>query len=151
MPNLEFDTGLKSFSINGDESKTISFCPGDPFFMERVEETFVKIQAAHLKAQKMQDVANGDEKKKSEYARNADSEIRALLDGLFDAPVSDMFANKRSIYALGGARPLWFNFMMAVIEACVSAAESADAAETTSQETEVSARLQKLLNKYGKK
>lgn len=151
MQNLEFDTGLVSFSINGDEGKTISFCPGDLFFMERVEATYAKIQAAHIKAQKMQEVANCDEKKIREYKRQADAEIRTLLDGLFDAPVSDMIAPGRAIYALAGPRPLWFNFMMAVIEACVSAAESADAAEATSIETDVSARLQRLLKKYGKK
>lgn len=142
MPNLDFDTGVKTFTINNDENKTILFCPSDREFLDVISAAIDKLSATQDKWAKMSEAANGDVKKLDDCAKRAEAELREIVDGIFEKPVcSDLFG-RQSVYSLASGAPLWFNFLLAVIEAFD--------AEIAIQQKETNPKLQRLLKKYGK-
>ena len=118
MSALQFETGIKTFDINGDPERVITFNPMDLNFIHRLYEVFRKIDALHkgyqIKADKL-----ADPEKILKALHQADMEIRKLLDETFLDTVSDkVFQGQSSLAITGDGVPLWMGFLVAVIAQC---------------------------------
>lgn len=143
MPNLEIETGVKTFTINNDECRTITFCPTDYGFIKRLESAYEQLDTAQEKWADEGREAGDDVHKMMAVIDGAEKEIRALIDFAFNAPISGIVFQGLSAYAIAGGAPLWANFLLAVFDECDK--------EFTTQEKMTNPRLQRLLQKYGKR
>ena len=136
---LNFDTGLVSFSVNG--KRDISFNPTDSNFVERLFNTFdvldKKQDSYKEEIEKM-----SDKREVFEVARRRDVEMRDMIDGVFcDSICADIFGDM-NVYAMADGLPVWCNFLMAVM----------DQVDTTfaKEQKATNPRIQKYTAKYHK-
>lgn len=116
MAELIFETGLKTYSLNGKIN--VEFNPTDSTFSEQLFATFDtldKKQEAY-KAEVEQAKSYGGSKKIFEIARRRDAEIRELVDGVFGKPVCEAVFGCMNAYALADGLPVWVNLMLAVMD-----------------------------------
>jgi hypothetical protein len=113
MNNLNFETGLVTYSVNG--TREVSFNPTDSYFVERLFSAFEALD-------KKQDAYRAEVEKAAnkreifEIARKRDEEMRGIIDGVFGQPVcADVFGGMNT-YSIAGGLPVWCNFMLAVID-----------------------------------
>ena len=57
-----------------------------------------------------------DKKEIFEFARERDTEMREIIDGLFGVPVSEALFGGMNVYALANGLPVWCNLMLAVMD-----------------------------------
>jgi hypothetical protein len=143
MQNIDIGTSLKTFTINNDESRTISFCPTDHEFIKRMGSAYDRLEAAQNKWAQSAKEAGDNIEKLLAIMDDSEKEMRGLIDYAFAAPVSEVVFRGVSVYALADGAPLWANFLLAVFDECC--------AELTAQEKMANPRLQALMKKYGKK
>lgn len=113
MLELNIDTGLKEYNING--KCTVLFNPTDPNFIERIFNAFDDLDAKHEEYNKAIQKEN-DGKKLFELAREMDKEMRATIDSVFGCEVCGPVFGDVSVYAASDGLPLWANLMVAVID-----------------------------------
>lgn len=92
MQSINFDSGYKEYAVNGDESNVIRINITDFNIIKRYNEAMPKLQTM---AQRY--AANKDSFSTNELSI-IDSEIRSVVDEIFDADVSS--------HAFGNAHPL---------------------------------------------
>lgn len=113
MKELNFDTGLVSYDLNGKVE--VTFNPSDSNFVERLYSAFEdldkKQEGYKATIEKM-----ADKKEIFEFARERDSEMREIIDGLFCVPVSEALFGGMNVYALANGLPVWCNLMLAVMD-----------------------------------
>ena len=121
MAELNFDTGLVTYKVNGGAD--ITFNPADVAFVKRLFATFDGLS----ERQEAIEFENGDVTGSELFAlvERRDREMRAKIDEVFAEPVSDKVLGKASVYALAGGLPLWCNFLMAVIDEIDASIEDA--------------------------
>ncbi len=113
MNTLNFETGLVTFSVNGRAE--ITFNPTDSSFVERLFcafDTLDKKQDAY----KEEISTVGDKKEIFEIARRRDSEMRELIDGVFETAVCGDIFGGMNVYAMADGLPVWCNFLLAVMD-----------------------------------
>lgn len=139
MPELRFDTGLVSYSING--AAEVSFNPTDLSFMQRIFRTFDLLEEKQQEYEKARgDVS--DNKSFFELSRRMDNEMREVIDEAFGKPVcADVFGSM-NVYAVAGGLPVWCNLIFSVID-LFDASVTAETAKTNP-------RLEQYLKKYRK-
>jgi|GEM_PF-674698 len=145
MASLNLDIGLKTFDINGDPERAISFPPSDSVFISRLYDGFEKIEDYHQTLQKELTEAEGTPEV-LDIGREADNAIKAILNGMFsdyNDNASDIVFGKLSSVGVAGGVPLWAGLIIAVLEECDGYA--------VKQSTITNPRLKKLLAKYKKK
>lgn len=113
MKELNFDSGLASYSLNG--KCEVSFNPADRSFVERFYNTFDEM--GHL----MESYAKNAEELKDPseafaLARQRDEQMGKVLDGLFDAPVCAAVFGDMSLCAFAGGFPAWLNLMLVILD-----------------------------------
>ena len=138
MSELNFDTGLVTYKVNGQCE--ITFNPADVAFVKRLFNTFDGLS----KRQDDIDVENGeiDGTALFDLAEQREKEMRAEIDDIFGDNVCDKIFGKVSVYALAGGLPLWCNFLMAVIDKIDAAIED--------EQKLASPRVAKYMAKYAK-
>lgn len=110
---LNFETGLVSFSVNG--GLEITFNPTDSAFVEKLFNAFDTLDGRQ-EAYKAETEKTSDKRKIFEIAHKRDAEMREIIDGVFDCPVcSDVFG-KMNVYAMANGLPVWCNFMLAIMD-----------------------------------
>lgn len=113
MKELNFDTGLVSYDLNGKVE--VTFNPSDSNFVERLYSAFEgldkKQEGYKATIEKM-----ADKKEIFEFARERDAEMREIIDGLFCVPVSEALFGGMNVYALANGLPVWCNLMLAVMD-----------------------------------
>lgn len=142
MSTLSFETGIKTFDINGDPERAISFNPTDVNFIHRLYDAFGKLEALRkanqLKAEKQQET-----KKVLQIFHQEDLEIRRILDGVFGpAACAAAFGDLAANAVTSDGLPLWGGFIVAVLAQC-------DTAMVERQEAR-NPKLEALLAKYKK-
>lgn len=139
MKELNFDSGLVTYSLNG--KCEVSFNPTDSNFVERLYSAFEELDKKQegYKAQ-VEKMAN--KREIFDFARERDTEMRGIIDGVFEAPVSDAVFCGMNVYAVANGLPVWCNLMLAVM----------DEIDTTfaREQKATNPRLQKYLAKYQK-
>ena len=113
MTELNFESGLVTYSLNG--KCEVSFNPTDSNFVERLyaafEELDKKQEGYRAQIEKM-----ADKREIFDFARERDTEMRGIIDGVFDAPVSEAVFGGMNVYAVAGGLPVWCNLMLAVMD-----------------------------------
>lgn len=119
MKEISFDSGLISYSLNG--KLEVSFNPADPVFVERLYGGIDKmgdIQDAYAnKADELKDPTEV-----FSVARQRDSEIGEVMDGVFGAPVCDAVFGNMSPCAFANGFPVWLNLMLSIVDEVESSA-----------------------------
>ena len=113
VKSLNFESGLVTYNING--KCQVSFNPTDSNFVEHLylafEDLDKKQESYRTQVEKL-----ADKREIFDFARERDVEMRQVIDGLFDAPVSDSLFGGMSVYAVAGGLPVWCNLMLAVMD-----------------------------------
>jgi len=139
MKELNFETGLVTYNING--AAQVSFNPTDASFGERLFNTFDSLDKKQ-DAYKAEAERTGDKREVFQLARRLDEEMRAMIDEVFDQPVSEPLFGGMNVYAIADGAPVWVNLMLTVIE-------EIDTSFAREQKA-TNPRLQKYLNKWKK-
>lgn len=113
VKSLNFESGLVTYNING--KCQVSFNPTDSNFVERLYLAFEDLDKKQ-ESYKTQVEKLADKREIFDFARERDVEMRQVIDGLFDAPVSDSLFGGMSVYAVAGGLPVWCNLMLAVMD-----------------------------------
>lgn len=113
MKELNFDSGLVTYSLNG--KCEVSFNPTDSAFVERLYHTFEELDKKQENYKSsMQNLQ--DKKEIFNFARERDAEMREILDAVFGVPVSDALFGDMNVYAIANGLPVWCNLMLAIMD-----------------------------------
>lgn len=138
MPELNFDTGLVTYKVNGGHE--ISFNPADVAFVKRLFNTFDSLSKQQDEIEVVDKEITGAEL--FDLVEQREKKMREDIDGIFESKVSDAIFGKVSVFALAGGLPLWCNFLMAVIDKVDAAIED--------EQKQSSPRVAKYMAKYEK-
>ena len=112
MKELQFDDGIQEFNVNN--RAVVRFCPTDYQFAERLAQVFDKMDALQQKFQGKITAAGSDTWK---VCREIDSEMRSVIDNLFDQPgISSEIFGTTSCYGIGNGLPIWCNLILAIMD-----------------------------------
>ena len=143
--NLNFDSGLVSFEVNGGND-AVRFNPTDAEFFGRLVDTVTALQTRMDRY--AEDVKKeGDVVNRFELLKALDNDVEISIDELFRTPgmCRKIFADGDthiSPTALAGGFPIWLNFLLAVAD---KADESVKIQEKLSK-----TRVEKYTSKYHK-
>lgn len=113
MKELNFETGLETYTINGGVK--VAFNPTDDVFVERLFDSFNALADKQEKYQKRAE-KTANKREIFDTARQIDKEIREMLDGLFETPICDAAFGKMNVCALAGGLPAWSNLLFAIMD-----------------------------------
>lgn len=113
MPDIQFDTGLVSYTLNGKSA--VYFNPTDSTFIERLFNTFDELDKKqdNYKAE-IDKVA--DKREIFEVAKRRDAEMREMIDSVFGLPVCDELIGGMNVYSLANGLPVWANLLLAIMD-----------------------------------
>ena len=113
MNTLNFDTGVVTFSVNGKAE--VSFNPTDSNFVEKLYTAFEALDKKQ-ESYKAQIEKIADKKEIFDFARERDTEMRDVIDGLFGVKISEAVFGGMNVYAMSNGLPVWCNLMLAVMD-----------------------------------
>jgi len=113
MKELNFESGLVTYSLNG--KCEVSFNPTDSNFVERLYSAFEELDKKQ-DGYKAQIEKMSNKREIFDFARERDAEMRGIIDGVFEYPVSDAIFGGMNVYAVAGGLPVWCNLMFAVMD-----------------------------------
>lgn len=137
MKELQFDTGLVTYKVNG--AHEITFNPGDILFVKKLFDVFDKLAKQQDDAENM-DAKEADGAKLFEMAERQDAQMREEIDSVFGSGTADAIFQGMSVFALAGGFPLWANFFFAVIDEIDG--------NLSEEEQKAHARCEKYMKKY---
>lgn len=140
MPEIRFDTGLVTYNLNGVVE--VSFNPTDSNFVEKLFGTFDQLDRQQEEYRQEVNAAT-DNRKVFEIARKRDTEMRSLIDGVFDTDVCKPLFGSMNVYAMADGLPAWCNLMLAILDIVK---ESFDR-----EQKAIDPRVEKFVSKYRKK
>lgn len=113
---INFSTGLEEYEIPGPGGTVkVLLNLTDLAFIERIFDTFNRMDDKQEEYSKAIEAAK-DTNKIFEVLRRMEAEMRAEIDGVFNAEVCEGIFGKLSVYALADGLPLWVNLMLALID-----------------------------------
>lgn len=114
MKELNFDSGVVSYSLNG--KCEVSFNPADRVFAEKLckgIDTMDKIMNDYAKKGEGLQGPEGA----FDLARERDDKMAEVLDGLFNAPVCASVFGDMSLCAFAkNGFPAWLNLMLSIVD-----------------------------------
>lgn len=113
MKQLQFDTGLVSYDLNG--MAQVTFNPTDSAFVERLFCTFDALDQRQEAYRAEVEKAAGS-REIFEIARKRDGEMRAMIDEALGQPVCAALFGGMNVYALADGLPVWCNLMLALMD-----------------------------------
>lgn len=135
--NLNVNTGLKEYDING--AIKVCFNPTDTVFAEKVVDTFSSLESKQdVYRREIADASTHTEV--FDIARKWDKDMRTMIDGIFDAPVSQAVFGDMNVYAIADGLPVWMNLLFAVMDEISTGFQSI--------ETDVPAKIKNYIDKY---
>lgn len=108
MAVIEFNQGVKEYSIAGDPDRVIRFVPSDFNFLNRAEQAIKEIEKIANKYSKSAE-------SNAEQIAACDAEIRRQIDYIFGSDVCTAAFGNTNCTSLAGGNPLYENFLNAVI------------------------------------
>ena len=135
---LELDDGLLCLSINGKSE--IIFNPTDLGFIERLFGVFDALDGrqADMEAR----IKNAQPREVFQIAREADAQMRELLDGALGAGTCEAQFREMNVYAHAEGLPVWCNLLFAIMDRCE--------VEMVAQQKKTRPALEKYTAKYHK-
>ena len=113
MENLDFSRGVTTFSLAG--LCEVSFNPADTTFIEKLYGTMEELRTRQDEFSKSAEEV-GPSREMFELSRKHDEAVKAAIDGLFNAPVSDALFSDVSPCASADGLPVWMNLLLAVMD-----------------------------------
>ena len=113
MKELNFDSGLTTYSLNG--KCEVSFNATDSNIVEKRYSAFEELDKKQ-EGYKAQIEKMTDKREIFEFAKERDAEMRDIIDGVFEAPVSEAVFGGMNVYAIANGLPVWCNLMMAIMD-----------------------------------
>ena len=141
MSELNFQTGLKSYTVNGGEE--ITFEPGSAIFANAVITAFERCQEATRNS-----CIDNAEDTEAAYKATVELEnaIRTEINAAFGYDVCAKVFPNMSAIAVASGLPVWVNFLMAIVDEIDS---HMDDSQVKARER-VQKYTDKYANKYGK-
>ena len=93
----------------------MSFNPTDSNCVERLYSAFEELDKKQ-EGYKAQVEKMADKREIFDFARERDTEMRGIIDGVFEAPVSDAVFGGMNVYAVAGGLPVWANLILAIMD-----------------------------------
>lgn len=137
MPNLQFDSGVREYTLNG--AVTVRFNPTDMVFAERLFQVFDELDARQERYTAEVEKTE-DNKALFSLARAMDTEMRETINGIFGADVCTPLFGSMSVYAASGGLPVWCNLLLALIDEMDES--------FTAEKAKTNPRIQKYIKKY---
>lgn len=113
MADLNFNTGLKTYTVNGRGE--ITFNPADDELARRIYKALDTLQNKSEEYSKAIEQAQNTTKV-FDVTSDINKEIRSLIDSVFDQPVSDIVFGNMSANAFSDGEPLWLKFLLMIID-----------------------------------
>ena len=140
MRELNFNSGIESFSVNGVEN-VLRFNPTDIELLRKIYVSMKDLEAKQKERNSAQsdidDIIDTLNK-----AKRLDTEMRGIIDGVFGDGLCNKIFGDVSLYASADGLPVWQNFILAVIDLFD---------EATKREAALSnEKIQKYVKKYHK-
>ena len=139
MADIRFDTGLKTFDING--RCEVTFAPTDMAFIERVFTALDNMDKKQEGYRKLADEVQDNEM--FALARRMDNEARDEINAIFGTDVCTPIFGNLNVFTIADGFPVWANFVLAIIDEL----DGAFAAE----KKKTNPRIAKYTAKYKKK
>lgn len=139
MKELNFDTGLVTYSVNG--KCELAFNPTDSTFVEKLFNAFDTLDKKQ-EAYKAEVEKTANKREVFETARKMDEEMRDIINEVFGFDVCTPLFGAMNVYALADGLPVWSNLMLGIM----------DEVDTTfARESKLTnPRIQKYTKKYHK-
>ena len=112
MADIKFETGLKTFSINGKCEAT--FAPTDMAFIERVYNCLEHMDAMQNKYKDVAEAATNAEV--FTLARSMDAEAREEINAVFGFDICSPLFGELSLFTIADGLPIWANFVLAIVD-----------------------------------
>lgn len=138
MADIRFDTGLKTFDVNG--KCEITFAPTDMAFIEKVYTCLDNMDKKQGKYKEVAEAATNAEI--FDLARKMDAEAREEINAVFGYDVCSPIFGHLNLFTVADGFPIWANFMLAIIDQFEG--------EFAEQKKKTNPRIQKYTAKYGK-
>lgn len=139
MADIKFDTGLKTFDINGKCQAT--FAPTDMAFIERVYNALENMDKKQSEYKDIAEAATNAEV--FDLARRMDTEAREEINAVFGFDICGPLFGTMNVFTVADGFPVWANFMLAIIDQFEG--------EFAEQKKKTNPRIQKYTAKYGKR
>ena len=114
MKELNFETGLVTYSLNGGKCQ-LSFNPTDSNFVEKLFNAFDTLDKKQ-EAYKAEAEKNANKREIFETARKMDEEMRDIIREVFGFDVCGAVFGDMNVYALADGLPVWCNLMLSVMD-----------------------------------
>lgn len=138
MADIRFDTGLKTFDINGKCEAT--FAPTDMAFIERVFTCLDNMDKKQGEYKKVADAASDTEL--FDLTRQMDREAREEINAVFGFNICEPLFGTMNLFTVANGFPVWANFMLALIDQFEG--------EFAEEKKKTNPRIQKYTAKYSK-
>lgn len=137
MKELNFDTGIVTYNING--KCEFSFNPTDSIFAEKLFSAFDTLDKKQ-EAYKADVEKNANKREVFDTIRKMDEEMRDIINDVFGFDICAALFGNINLYAMADGFPVWANFLMAIM----------DEMDTTfaREQKATSPRVQKYTKKY---
>lgn len=112
MADIRFDTGLKTFDING--CYEVSFAPTDMTFIERVFTALDNMDKKQEGYRKLADTVQ--DKEMFALARRMDTEAREEINAIFGDDVCTPVFGNMNVFTIAEGFPVWANFILAIVD-----------------------------------
>lgn len=113
MAEIKFDTGVVTYSLN--DKCEVAFNPTDSSFVERLYCAFEELDKKQ-ESYKVQVEKLANKREIFDFARECDTEMRKIIDGVFAQPVCDTLFGGMNVYSVANGLPVWCNLMLAVMD-----------------------------------
>lgn len=112
MADIRFDTGLKTFNINGKCEAT--FAPTDMAFIESV---YTALENMDKKQKEYKDIAEAATNAEVfDLARRIDEDARAEINAVFGFDICAPLFGTMNVFTIADGLPVWANFLLAIID-----------------------------------
>lgn len=105
MNDLQFNNGVRSFTINGDENCVVCINTSDWSLLERLKDMKERIRD---RVRKLEEVSDDDA---LEAITRTDREVREELDAVFGKGVSAAAFGSLNCLTFAGGQPIVLNFL----------------------------------------
>ena len=112
MKELNFDTGLVTYSINGKYELT--FNPTDSAFVERFFTAFNTLD--EKRGEYEERIKGATNAQIFAVSRELDAEMREVINSVFDTDICSVLFGDMNVFALAGGLPVWANLFFAVMD-----------------------------------
>jgi len=138
MNELNFDSGVKIFSVNGKYEIQIN--PTDNVLAEQLFTVFDEMQKRQetYKAQ----IAGAAAKEIFEVSRKMDADMREMLDSILGGGACAAIFGTMSVHALADGFPVWANLLLAVMDKMDES--------LVAEQKRMNPRMEKYRKKFGK-